>query len=78
MDNPKKLFNSASPKATDYVKPSFANKPGLTDAQLLVQSGVEYLQKGDLQAAHSVFSVALKIDIRNAGLHFLNGLKIQN
>jgi tetratricopeptide (TPR) repeat protein len=74
MDNPKNLFNSASPKATDYVKPSFAKKPGLTDAQLLVQSGAEYLQKGDLQAAHSVFSVALKIDIRNAGLHFLNGL----
>ena len=74
MDNPKNLLNSASLKATDLVKPSFAKKPGLTDAQLLVQSGAEYLQKGDLQAAHSVFSVALKIDIRNAGLHFLNGL----
>jgi Tfp pilus assembly protein PilF len=42
-----------------------------------MQSGTEYLQKGDLQKAHSVFSVALKVDIRNAGLHFLNGLTYQ-
>jgi len=77
MDNPKNLFNTAPLKAADYVKPSFSKKADPTNSQLLMQSGTEYLQKGDLQKAHSVFSVALKIDIRNAGLHFLNGLTYQ-
>jgi len=77
MENPKNLFNTAPLKAADYVKPSFSKKADPTNSQLLMQSGTEYLQKGDLQKAHSVFSVALKIDIRNAGLHFLNGLTYQ-
>lgn len=77
MDNPKNAFNSAPLKPADYVKPTFAKKADATNAQLLLQSGVEYLQKGDLQKAHSVFSVALKVDMRNAGLHFLNGLTYQ-
>ena len=77
MDNPKNLFNTAPLKAADYVKPSFSKKADPTNSQLLMQSGTEYLQQGDLQKAHSVFSVALKIDIRNAGLHFLNGLTYQ-
>jgi Tfp pilus assembly protein PilF len=77
MDNPKNLFSTAPLKAADYVKPSFSKKADPTNSQLLMQSGTEYLQKGDLQKAHSVFSVALKIDIRNAGLHFLNGLTYQ-
>ncbi len=77
MDNPKHSFNASPLKATDYIKPSFAKKTDATNAQLLMQSGTEYLQKGDLQKAHSVFSVALKVDIRNAGLHFLNGLTYQ-
>ncbi len=77
MDNPKSAFNSAPLKAEDYVKPSFAKKADPTNSQLLMQSGTEYLQQGDLQKAHSVFSVALKVDIRNAGLHFLNGLTYQ-
>jgi tetratricopeptide (TPR) repeat protein len=77
MDNPKNAFNSAPLKATDYIKPSFTQKADPTNAQLLMQSGTEYLQQGDLQKAHSVFSVALKVDIRNAGLHFLNGLTYQ-
>ncbi len=77
MDNPKNAFNSAPLKATDYIKPSFTQKAAPTNAQLLMQSGTEYLQQGDLQKAHSVFSVALKVDIRNAGLHFLNGLTYQ-
>jgi len=77
MDNPKNLFSTAPLKAADYVKPSFSKKVDPTNAQLLMQSGTEYLQQGDLQKAHSVFSVALKIDIRNAGLHFLNGLTYQ-
>lgn len=77
MDNPKHLFNTSPLKAADYIKPSFAKKADATNAQLLMQSGTEYLQKGDLQKAHSVFSVALKVDIRNAGLHFLNGLTYQ-
>lgn len=77
MENPKNAFNSAPLKATDYIKPSFTQKADATNAQLLMQSGAEYLQQGDLQKAHSVFSVALKVDIRNAGLHFLNGLTYQ-
>ena len=77
MDNPKNAFNSAPLKATDYIKPSFTQKSDATNAQLLMQSGSEYLQQGDLQKAHSVFSVALKVDIRNAGLHFLHGLTYQ-
>ena len=77
MDNPKNAFNSAPLNATDFIKPSFTQKADATNAQLLMQSGTEYLQQGDLQKAHSVFSVALKVDIRNAGLHFLNGLTYQ-
>jgi Tfp pilus assembly protein PilF len=77
MENPKTAFNSAPLKATDFIKPSFTQKADATNAQLLMQSGTDYLQKGDLQKAHSVFSVALKVDIRNAGLHFLNGLTYQ-
>jgi len=77
MDNPKNAFNSSPLRATDFIKPSFTPKADATNSQLLLQSGVEYLQQGDLQKAHSVFSVALKVDIRNAGLHFLNGLTYQ-
>ena len=77
MDNPKNSFNSSPLKPADYIKPSFAKKSDPTNAQQLMQSGTDYLQKGDLQKAHSVFSVALKLDIRNAGLHFLNGLTYQ-
>ncbi len=77
MDNPKNAFNSGPLKAIDFIKPSFTQKADATNAQLLMQSGTEYLQQGDLQKAHSVFSVALKVDIRNAGLHFLNGLTYQ-
>lgn len=77
MDNPKNSFNSTPLRPSDYIKPSFAKKSDLTNAQQLMHSGTEYLQKGDLQKAHSVFSVALKLDIRNAGLHFLNGLTYQ-
>ncbi|MBU6225207.1 MAG: hypothetical protein KGP13_10280 [Burkholderiales bacterium] len=77
MDNPKNIFSTAPLKASDYIKPSFSKKADPTNSQLLMQSGTEYLQQGDLQKAHSVFSVALKIDIRNAGLHFLNALTYQ-
>ena len=77
MDNPKNAFNAAPLKAADFIKPSFTQKADATNVQLLMQSGAEYLQRGDLQKAHSVFSVALKLDIRNAGLHFLNALTYQ-
>jgi Tfp pilus assembly protein PilF len=77
MDNPKSSFSSGPLKVEDYIKPSFAKKAAPSNSQLLLQSGTEYLQQGDLQKAHSVFSVALKVDIRNAGLHFLNGLTYQ-
>ncbi|WP_353140291.1 hypothetical protein [Limnohabitans sp.] len=77
MDNPKSAFNSAPLKPADYVKPTFAKKADPTNAQMLLRSGTEYLQQGDLQKAHGVFSVALKLDINNAGLHFLNGLTYQ-
>jgi Tfp pilus assembly protein PilF len=77
MENPKHSFSDGPLKASDYIKPSFAKKADASNSQLLMQSGTEYLQKGDLQKAHSVLSVALKVDIRNAGLHFLNGLTYQ-
>jgi len=77
MDNPKSAFSSGPLKVEDYIKPSFAKKADPSNSQLLLQSGTDYLQQGDLQKAHSVFSVALKVDIRNAGLHFLNGLTYQ-
>jgi tetratricopeptide (TPR) repeat protein len=77
MDNPKSAFNSAPLKPADYIKPTFAKKADPTNAQMLLRSGTEYLQQGDLQKAHGVFSVALKLDINNAGLHFLNGLTYQ-
>ena len=54
MDNPKNLFSTAPLKAADYVKPSFSKKADPTNSQLLMQSGTEYLQQGDLQKAHSV------------------------
>ena len=64
MDNPKSSFSSGPLKVEDYIKPSFAKKADPSNSQLLLQSGTEYLQQGDLQKAHSVFSVALKVDIR--------------
>lgn len=84
MDNVKTQFSSGPLKASDYAKPiqgltatDQAKKPDATSAQKLLASGVEYLQKGDLDKAHSVFSVALKLDINNPALHFLNALTYQ-
>jgi tetratricopeptide (TPR) repeat protein len=74
---PEKSFLDLAPKRPDLIKPGVSKTSAPTDAQLLTASGIEYLQKGDLEKAHGVFSVALKIDIRNAGLHFLNGLTYQ-
>jgi hypothetical protein len=50
MDNPKNLFSTAPLKAADYVKPSFSKKADPTNSQLLMQSGTEYLQQGDLRS----------------------------
>lgn len=77
MDNPKNLFSTAPLKAADYVKPSFSKKliPQIPNYWCKVVRNI--YNKVIYKKAHSVFSVALKIDIRNAGLHFLNGLTYQ-
>ncbi|HEY8023318.1 MAG TPA: hypothetical protein VIF60_02040 [Burkholderiaceae bacterium] len=46
----------------------------LTRSQILIRSGVEFLRKGEIDKAQEVFNTALKFDIDNASLHFLNAL----
>jgi tetratricopeptide (TPR) repeat protein len=45
--------------------------------QVLLQAGTDYLQKGDLEKAQSVFNSGLKFDLNNAALHFFNALTYQ-
>ena len=45
--------------------------------QALMRAGAEYLEKGELENAQTVFNTALKFDLRNAPLHFFNALTYQ-
>jgi Tfp pilus assembly protein PilF len=71
---------------------SFKNGSGLADSrnsninkqeadnnrsQALLKSGVEYLQKGDIPKAQSVFNTGLKFDLNNPALHFFNAYAYQ-
>jgi tetratricopeptide (TPR) repeat protein len=43
----------------------------------LMKSGVEYLQKGEIEKAQKVFNTGLKFDLNHAGLHFFNAYTYQ-
>lgn len=51
-----------------------ALESGLTPSQVLIRSGVDFLLKGELEKAQTVFNTALKFDFNNPHLHFLNAL----
>lgn len=51
-----------------------ALESGRTPSQILIRSGVDFLLKGELDKAQSIFNTALKFDFNNANLHFLNAL----
>jgi tetratricopeptide (TPR) repeat protein len=42
-----------------------------------MRAGAEYLEKGELENAQTVFNTALKFDLKNAPLHFFNALTYQ-
>ena len=54
-----------------------AEKSDVSRTQALMRAGAEYLEKGDLENAQSVFNTALKFDLKNAPLHFFNALTYQ-
>ena len=65
--------------AVDSAQGSTPNAIGgaKSRSQTMAESGMEYLQKGELEKAQQVFNTALKFDIRNVPLHFLNALTYQ-
>ena len=58
-----------------FGKKAEATEPSRTQA--LMRAGAEYLEKGELENAQTVFNTALKFDLRNAPLHFFNALTYQ-
>lgn len=46
-------------------------------SQVLIASGVEFLQNGEYDKAQKVFNTALKFDLQSAPLHFFNALTYQ-
>ena len=58
-----------------FGKKAEATEPSRTQA--LMRAGAEYLEKGDLENAQTVFNTALKFDLKNAPLHFFNALTYQ-
>ena len=46
-------------------------------SQELLKSGVEYLQKGEIDKALAVFNTGLKFDLNNPALHFFNAYTYQ-
>jgi tetratricopeptide (TPR) repeat protein len=48
-----------------------------TRTQLFLKAGAEYLQKGEIDKAQSVFNTGLKFDLNNAALHFFNAFAYQ-
>lgn len=60
-------------------QPSVMTSPGSnkTRSQALAESGIEYLQQGQLEKAQQVFNTALKFDIKSVPLHFLNAMTYQ-
>ena len=58
-----------------FGKKAEATEPSRTQA--LMRAGAEYLEKGELENAQTVFNTALKFDLKNAPLHFFNALTYQ-
>ena len=51
-----------------------SGKPKQSRSQVLAESGIAYLRKGDFEKAQQVFNTALKFDIKSVPLHFFNAL----
>jgi len=69
-----------SGKSSTSFWDGFGKKAEATEAsrtQALMRAGAEYLEKGELENAQTVFNTALKFDLRNAPLHFFNALTYQ-
>jgi len=49
----------------------------INKSQELLKSGVEYLQKGEIEKAQTVFNTGLKFDLNNPALHFFNAYTYQ-
>ena len=49
----------------------------INKSQELLKSGVEYLQKGEIDKAQAVFNTGLKFDLNNPALHFFNAYTYQ-
>ncbi len=72
--------SSMSGKSTSSIWDGFGKKAETTElsrTQALMRAGAEYLEKGDLDNAQTVFNTALKFDLKNAPLHFFNALTYQ-
>ena len=72
--------SSMSGKSSTSFWDGFGKKAEATEAsrtQALMRAGAEYLEKGELENAQTVFNTALKFDLRNAPLHFFNALTYQ-
>jgi len=48
-----------------------------TRTQELLKAGAEYLQKGEIDKAQTVFNTGLKFDLNSAALHFFNAFAYQ-
>jgi tetratricopeptide (TPR) repeat protein len=49
----------------------------INQSQELLKSGVDYLQKGEIDKAQAVFNTGLKFDLNNPALHFFNAYTYQ-
>jgi Tfp pilus assembly protein PilF len=65
--------SSMSGKSSTSFWDGFGKKAETTEpsrTQALMRAGAEYLEKGELENAQTVFNTALKFDLKNAPLHF--------
>ena len=72
--------SSMSGKSSTSIWDGFGKKAETTEpsrTQALMRAGAEYLEKGELENAQTVFNTALKFDLKNAPLHFFNALTYQ-
>ena len=72
--------SSMSGKSTSSIWDGFGKKAEKSEpsrTQALMRAGAEYLEKGELENAQTVFNTALKFDLKNAPLHFFNALTYQ-
>ena len=72
--------STMSGKSSTSFWDGFGKKAETTEpsrTQALMRAGAEYLEKGELENAQTVFNTALKFDLKNAPLHFFNALTYQ-